>query len=128
MGQACRLRYGVVCGSEQPRKWAKATARTNRGEWVMATRTEIQAVLKAIEQHEGPQPDGAFDCTNDVIVEATGLDKAVVASALHDLWKSDHIEGVLTLGGVKPYLVGIVRVLPGRDRLWGRDGRYKAQP
>jgi hypothetical protein len=81
----------------------------------MATRTEIQAVLKAIEQHEGPQPDGAFDCTNDVIVEATGLDKAVVASALHDLWKSDHIEGVLTLGGVKPYLNGIVRVLVGAE-------------
>jgi hypothetical protein len=94
----------------------------------MATRTEIQAVLNAIEQYEGPQPDGAFDCTNDVIVAATGLDQAVVASALHDLWKSEQIEAVLTLGGVKPYLNGIVRVLPGRDRLWGRDGRYKPQP
>jgi hypothetical protein len=94
----------------------------------MPTPSEFKVVIQAIEQHEGPQPDGAFDCTNDVIVEATGLDKTVVASALHDLWKSDQIEGVLTLGGVNPYLVGIVRVLPGRDRLWGRDGRYKAQP
>jgi hypothetical protein len=64
----------------------------------------------------------------NVIVEATGLDKAVVGNALHDLWKSDQIEGVLTLGGFKLYLNGIVRVLPGRDRLRGRDGRYKAQP
>jgi hypothetical protein len=53
---------------------------------------------------------------------------AVVGNALHDLWKSDQIEGVLTLGGVKPYLNGIVRVVPGRDRLWGRDRRYKTQP
>jgi len=93
----------------------------------MATRTEIQAVLKAIEQHEGPDPGGSFNCTNADIIETTGLSKDTVEAVLRDLWQSNQIEGIQTLGG-NPNLQGIVRVLPGRDRIWGLEGRYKAQP
>jgi hypothetical protein len=93
----------------------------------MATRTEVQSVLKAIEQHEGPDPNGSFSCTNADIIEATGLSKDTVEAVLRDLWQRDLIEGILVLGG-KPNLDGIVRVLPGRERQWGANGRYVAQP
>jgi hypothetical protein len=94
----------------------------------MATRAEIQAVLKAIEQHEGSDPDGSsFSCTNADIIEATGLSKDTVEAVLRDLWQRDLIEGILVFGG-NPNLDGIVRVLPGRECQWNFDGRYRAQP
>jgi hypothetical protein len=91
-----------------------------------ATRAEIQAVLKSIEQHEGPDPDGNYSCNNAVIIEATGLSKDTVEAVLRGLWQRGQIEGILVFGG-NPNLEGIVRVLPRRERQWGWDGRYVAQ-
>jgi HD superfamily phosphohydrolase YqeK len=93
----------------------------------MATQAEIDAVLTAIDNHTGPNPSGST-CGNEEIVTATGLDPETVAGILHDLWKSDQIEGALGLGGIKPSLIGIARVIPGQPRLWGNDGRYRVQP
>ena len=84
-----------------------------------------QQVLAAIAEYEGPCEDGGFHCDNATIVTATGLGAGEVASALDRLWAAGEIEGVLTLGALWPHLLGIYRVLPGRDRIWGVDGRYK---
>jgi hypothetical protein len=93
----------------------------------MTTTPDTAAVLAAIDTHGGPNPSGST-CGNEDIVAATGLDPETVARILGELWKSDQIEGVLGLGGVKPSLTGIARVIPGRRRLWDNDGRYVKQP
>ena len=93
----------------------------------MATRTEVQSVLKAIEQHEDPGANGAsFGCTNPDIIETTGLSKDTVEAVLRGLWQRGQIEGIRVFGG-DPNLEGILRVLPRRERQWGWDGRYVAQ-
>ena len=66
--------------------------------------------------------------SNESIVESTGLDPETVASVLRELWHSHEIEGILTAGGVRPHLMGIRRVLPGRPRAWANDGWYVEQP
>ena len=56
------------------------------------------------------------------------LDPEIVDRVLDSLWKSDRIEGILTLGGRHSSLDDIRRVLPDRPRLWGEDGRHQAAP
>jgi hypothetical protein len=92
----------------------------------MPTESEFEAVLTAIEENEGS--GGQHHCSNETIVEATGLDAKVVADVLGILWRDARIEGAVTMGGVKPHLMGIVRVLPGRQRVWGGDGYFQPQP
>jgi hypothetical protein len=89
--------------------------------------SERDAVLAAIKAKEEPV-EGVYTCSNDTIVGATGLDSTRVADILGQLWKEGRIEGVLSMGEVKPYLSGIRRVMPGRPRTWGSDGHYKSQP
>jgi len=67
--------------------------------------------------------------SHELLVEQTGLSGPEVAAVVGQLWETDEIEGVLTVGGgVKPHLVGIRQVLTGRPRVWGTDGYYKQQP
>lgn len=84
----------------------------------------VKDVLAVIGLHE----DADEDCNNALIDEETGLDPATVDEILEHLWTTDQIEGILTLGGRHPSLDSIRRVLPGRDRLWGDDGRYRSHP
>lgn len=84
-----------------------------------------EQVLAAIAANEGPAEDGGYHCSNESIVEATDLGADEVATALDQLWAEGQIEGILTMGGVWPHLLGIRRVLLGRERIWGFDGRYK---
>jgi hypothetical protein len=91
---------------------------------VTFSEVEVEAVLDAIGRLEGPDLNG---CTNADLVEMTDLDATVVAGALEFLWKSNQIEAVGPLlgGPIWPSLSGILRVLPGRTRQWGRDGYYQ---
>ena len=82
----------------------------------------------AIEAHEGPVPGGPNICDNAQIIASTDLNADTVAAALKFLWINNQIEGILGLGGDKPSLNGIIRVLPGRERSWWPEGRYVAQP
>ena len=76
----------------------------------------------------GLYEDSDRDCNNILIDHETGLAPATVDEALESLWQSDQIEGIMTLGGRNPTLDSIRRVLPGRERLWGDDGRYQPHP
>jgi hypothetical protein len=71
--------------------------------------------------------DADEDCNNALIDHETGLASATVDEVLDYLWQTDQIEGIMTLGGRNPSLDSIRRVLPGRERLWGDDGRYQAR-
>ena len=82
---------------------------------------EVLAIIGLFE-------DSDEDCNNALIDGETGLDPKTVDEVLDHLWKTDQIEGILTLGGRHPSLDDIRRVLPDRERLWGEDGRYLAQP
>ena len=82
---------------------------------------DVKDVLAVIGLYE----DGSEDCNNAVLDHETGLDPATVDAVLEYLWESDQIEGILTLGGRRPSLDSLRRVLPDRDRLWGEDGRYR---
>lgn len=82
---------------------------------------DVKEVLAVIGLYE----DGTQDCNNALIDRETGLKSTTVDEVLEHLWKSDQIEGILTLGGRHPSLDTIRRVLPDRDRLWGDDGRYR---
>lgn len=84
-----------------------------------------RAVLAAIAKGESRPDSGA---TNESIEGATGLDSVTVASILRELWRTAQIEGLLGLGGERPSLTGIRRVLPGRVRVWESDGWYVEQP
>ena len=66
--------------------------------------------------------DGDEDCNNALIDFESGLNPATVDEVLDYLWKSDQIEGIMTPGGRNPSLVGILRVLPDKERQWGDDG------
>lgn len=90
-------------------------------------RRTVEAILAAIDAHEGPAEDGGYPCSNETIVEHTDLDSAQVAATLEELWEVGEIEGILTIGGVKPHLLGIRRVIRGRPRIWGADGYSKEQ-
>ncbi len=92
------------------------------------TDADRQRVLAAIAANEDPARGGGVGCDNEVVVKATGLSSVVVAAVLEQLWRENRIEGVLTMAGVRPYLVGMLRVLPDRPRTWGSDGMYVAQP
>jgi hypothetical protein len=83
----------------------------------------VLAVIDANDTH--PDNPASRGCSNGDIVEATGLTPDEVASILDGLWRADQVEGILTIGGVWPHAVGIVRVRPDRDRVWGGNGRYK---
>jgi hypothetical protein len=87
--------------------------------------SEQEAVVAAIKANEQPV-EGTYTCSNDTIVEATGLDSSLVAVILAQLWKEGRIEGLPSTGAVEPYLSGIRRVMPGRPRTWGADGHYKS--
>ena len=82
---------------------------------------DVNDVLAVIGLYE----DGTEDCNNAVLDVETGLNPTTVDEALEHLWKSDQIEGILTLGGRITSLDSIRRVLPDRDWLWGDDGRYR---
>lgn len=84
----------------------------------------VKDVLAVIGLYE----DGTEDCNNAVLDQETGLDPTAVDEVLEYLWESDQIEGILTFGGRHPSLDSLRRVLPGRDRLWGDDGRYRLHP
>ena len=83
---------------------------------------EVKDVLAVIGLYE----DGNEDCNNVLLDHETGLDPVTVDEVLEFLWKSDQVEGILTLGGRSPSLDDVRRVLPDRERLWGEDGRYQA--
>ena len=87
----------------------------------MVNADDVKDVLAVIGLYE----DGTQDCNNVVLDRETGLGQVTVDEVLEHLWKSDQIEGILTLGGRHPSLDSIRRVLPDRDRLWGDDGRYQ---
>ena len=93
----------------------------------VVVRSDTDRVLAVIDANEGSGEDVDPGCNNDTIVETTGLSMAAVCSVLATLWKQAWIEGVLTIGPV-PYLQGIRRVLPGRERAWGVDGFYRPRP
>jgi hypothetical protein len=76
---------------------------------------DAKDVLAVIGLHE----DADEDCNNALIDLESGLNLATVDEVLGYLWKSNQIEGIMTPGGRNPSLVGILRVLPGRDQLWG---------
>jgi hypothetical protein len=83
---------------------------------------DVKDVLAVIGLHE----DGDEDCNNTVIDHETGLSPSTVDEVLEYLWKSDQIEGIMTGGGRSPSLDDLRRVLPGRERLWGNEGRYRS--
>jgi hypothetical protein len=85
---------------------------------------DVKDVLAVIGLHE----DSDDDCNNALIDHETGLESTTVGEVLDYLWKTDQIEGIMTLGGRNPSLDSIRRVLPDRDRLWGDDGRYRPHP
>jgi hypothetical protein len=90
--------------------------------------SEQEAVVAAIKANEEPIEGGEYACSNDTIVEVTGLDRGRVADIVGQLWKEGRIEGLLSLGETQPFLSGIRRVMPGRQRHWGAEGHYKSQP
>ena len=81
----------------------------------------VKDVLAVIGLYE----DSDRDCNNALIDHETGLISSTVDEVLHYLWRMDQIEGIMTLGGRNPSLDNIRRVLPGRDRLWGDDGKWR---
>jgi hypothetical protein len=85
---------------------------------------DVMDVLAVIGLHE----DSDEDCNNALLDDETGMDPKTVDEVLDYLWKTDQIEGIMTLGGRNPSLDDIRRVLPDRERLWGEDGRYQPQP
>ena len=84
----------------------------------------VKDVLAVIGLHE----DSDQDCNNALIDHETGLPSEAVDEVLDYLWEQGRIEAIMTLGGRNPSLDGIRRILPGRDRLWGDDGRYQPHP
>lgn len=94
----------------------------------MAQVDSAAVVLAAIADQEGPAGGGGYPCTNESIAEATGLGSNVVSDALYELWRAGKIEGILTTAEVRPYLMGIRRVLPGRPRVWGAGGQFVELP
>lgn len=82
---------------------------------------DVKDVLAVIGLYE----DGDEDCNNALLDLETGLDPATVDEVLDFLWRTDRIEGIMTLGGRHPSLDEIRRVLPDRPRLWGADGMYQ---
>ena len=87
----------------------------------MPNSDDVKDILAVIGLFE----DGDEDCNNVLLDHETGLDSTTVDEVLDFLWKSDQIEGIMTLGGRHPSLDDIRRVLPDRPRLWGEDGRYR---
>ena len=81
----------------------------------------VKDVIAVIGLHE----DADVDCNNALIDHETGLSSATVDKVLDYLWRTDQIEGIMTLGGRNPSLDDVRRVLPGRDRLWGEDGKWR---
>ena len=90
----------------------------------MADPEDVKDVLAIIGLYE----DGDEDCNNALIDHETGMAPETVDDVLDYLWRADRIEGIMTLGGRNPSLDSIRRVLPGRERLWGVDGRYQPHP
>ena len=78
-------------------------------------------VLRVISLYEADDSDFA----NAIIDAETGLDLSTVDEVHDHLWRSDRVEGIMTAGDRNPSLVGFLRVLPDRDRLWGDEGRYR---
>jgi hypothetical protein len=121
-GRTCRyaprgLRTGMPEATEMPITFG--------GNALMPTPEDFDAVLAVIAANEGSAENG---CSNDTIVEATGLSKPEVAEVLTVLWRSIRIEGTPTLGDARPHLRGIRRVLPGRERMWGLRGYFAESP
>jgi hypothetical protein len=84
----------------------------------------VKDVLAVVGLYE----DSDRDCNNALIDHETGLDPATVDQVLEYLWRTERIEGIMTLGGRNPSLDSIRRVLPDRERLWGDDGCYQPHP
>jgi len=83
----------------------------------------IQVVLRTIELHENAQDR----CGSEAVAVETSLDQSVVDAVLGHLWQEDRIE-CRSAGWTGYYpirLTDIRRVIPGRERLWGDEGRYK---
>jgi hypothetical protein len=80
----------------------------------------IKDVLAVIGLYE----DGDVDCNNALLDHETGLDSATVDEVLGYLWRADLIEGVMVIGVRHPSLDDVRRVLPGRARLWGDEGKW----
>jgi hypothetical protein len=95
------------------------------GTALMPSPEDFDAVLAVIAADEGSVENG---CSSDTIVAATGLSNPEVAEVLEVLWRSTRIEGIPTLGDVRPHLRGIRRVLPGRERMWGLRGYFAESP
>jgi hypothetical protein len=82
-------------------------------------RDDIMDVLTLLRVHE----DGSV-CDAAVIAEHSGMDIATADNVRGHLWKVDRIEGrVMRTEGGDPGLVGVWRVLDGRERRWGPWGR-----
>ena len=82
---------------------------------------DIKDVLAVIGLHE----DADVDCNNALLDHETGLRSATVDEVLEYLWNTDQVEGVTVSGDRNPSLDDIRRVLPGRARLWGDEGKWR---
>jgi hypothetical protein len=65
-------------------------------------------------------------CDNQLIDLETGLDADTVDSVLDHLWSTDQIEAIMAPGDRHPSLERIRRVVAGRERLLGDEGRFQA--
>jgi hypothetical protein len=65
-------------------------------------------------------------CDSAILVVETGFDRTEVGVVLDYLWREDRIECRLMRAGNEEMLTGIRRVLPGRERRWGKWGHYVA--
>ncbi len=88
----------------------------------MASPEDMNDVLVVIGLYE----DSDQDCDNQLIDLETGLDPVTVDAVLDQLWRTDRIEAIRGPGDRSPSLVKVRRVLADRERLWGDDGRHKA--
>ena len=81
-----------------------------------------QRVVAAIAESEW-EIDGHETCQTSVIDKVTGLPPAIVDEILTDLWGHDLIEGIPVATDGRQVILGIALVKPGRERVWGEDGR-----
>ena len=88
----------------------------------MGRSEDVNDVLVVIGLYE----DSDAPCDNQLIDLETGLDPDTVDAVLGDLWSNDRIEAIVAPGDRHPSLKHIRRVVDGRERLWGDEGRFQA--
>ena len=81
---------------------------------------DIKDVLFVIKVNE------SVDCDIPLIDRDTGLDSFTVDTVVEYLWRTNQIEGIPVPGMRWPNLVGMLRVVKGRPRLWGEEGEWRS--